>query len=152
MPDIEKEYFIYFYIELIIGLISLIRSSDTAASCDKKCRLDPISFNFAAQGYHQRHPPVLFLGTTLYLSFFVFFFYHCICLCACFFLFSFLSLIRSRSTLRCTAITNGIVFKNTFTSRDWFKFAVQGYHQCTMCILGTTMALWSKAEIQKYTF
>ena len=25
-------------------------------------------------------------------------------------------------------------------------------HQCTMCILGTTMALWSKAEIQKYTF
>ena len=23
---------------------------------------------------------------------------------------------------------------------------------CTMCILGTTMALWSKAEIQKYTF
>ena len=24
--------------------------------------------------------------------------------------------------------------------------------QCTMCILGTTMALWSKAEIQKYTF
>ena len=26
------------------------------------------------------------------------------------------------------------------------------YQQCTMCILGTTMALWSKAEIQKYTF
>ena len=25
-------------------------------------------------------------------------------------------------------------------------------HQCTMCILGSTMALWSKAEIQKYTF
>ena len=24
--------------------------------------------------------------------------------------------------------------------------------QCTMCILGSTMALWSKAEIQKYTF
>ena len=24
--------------------------------------------------------------------------------------------------------------------------------QCTMLILGTTMALWSKAEIQKYTF
>ena len=24
--------------------------------------------------------------------------------------------------------------------------------QCTMCILGATMALWSKAEIQKYTF
>ena len=23
---------------------------------------------------------------------------------------------------------------------------------CTMCILGSTMALWSKAEIQKYTF
>ena len=105
MPDIKKEYFIYLYIELIIGLISLIRSSDTAASCDKKCRLDPISFNFAAQGYHQRHPPVLFLGTTLFFPFFVFFFYHCICLCACFFLFYFLSLIRSGSTLRCTAIT-----------------------------------------------
>ena len=25
-------------------------------------------------------------------------------------------------------------------------------HHCTMCILGSTMALWSKAEIQKYTF
>ena len=24
--------------------------------------------------------------------------------------------------------------------------------QCTMCILSSTMALWSKAEIQKYTF
>ena len=24
--------------------------------------------------------------------------------------------------------------------------------QCTMCILGSTMAQWSKAEIQKYTF
>ena len=23
---------------------------------------------------------------------------------------------------------------------------------CTMCILSSTMALWSKAEIQKYTF
>ena len=23
---------------------------------------------------------------------------------------------------------------------------------CTMCILGSTMALWSKAEIQKYTY
>ena len=90
----------------------MIRSSDTAASCYKKCRLDPISFNFAAQGYHQRHPPVLFLGTTLYLPFFVFVFYHCICLCACFFLFYFLSLIPARSTLRCTAITNAIVFKN----------------------------------------
>ena len=28
-----------------------------------------------------------------------------------------------------------------------------GLQQCTMCILGTTMALWSKAEKQKkYTF
>ena len=68
----KKKHFIYFYIELIIGLISLIRSSDTAASCDKKCRLDPISFNFAAQGYHQRHPPVLFLGTTLFFPFLCF--------------------------------------------------------------------------------
>ena len=25
-------------------------------------------------------------------------------------------------------------------------------HHVTMCILGTTMALWSKVEIQKYTF
>ena len=25
-------------------------------------------------------------------------------------------------------------------------------HHCTMCILSSTMALWSKAEIQKYTF
>ena len=31
-------------------------------------------------------------------------------------------------------------------------FESQNVHQCTMCILGTTMALWSKAEIQKYTF
>ena len=29
---------------------------------------------------------------------------------------------------------------------------LQEFTHCTMCILGTTMALWSKAEIQKYTF
>ena len=31
---------------------------------------------------------------------------------------------------------------------------VHNFHvvQCTMCILSSTMALWSKAEIQKYTF
>ena len=107
LPDIEKEYFIYFYIELIIGLISLIRSSDTAASCDKKCRLDPISFNFAAQGYHQRHPPVLFLGATLFLPFFCVFLLSLYLSLYMSLSFYFLSLIRSRSTLRCTAITNG---------------------------------------------
>ena len=32
-----------------------------------------------------------------------------------------------------------------------FHSIVQLVH-CTMCILGSTMALWSKAEIKKYTF
>ena len=34
----------------------------------------------------------------------------------------------------------------------WVKFCIVLQHQCTMCILGSMMALWSKAEIQKYTF
>ena len=42
----------------------------------------------------------------------------------------------------------------------WAKTRLQAFaleerwqiHHCTMCILSSRMALWSKAEIQKYTF
>ena len=37
--------------------------------------------------------------------------------------------------------------------QNWIFHKKQLRHQhCTMCILGSTMPLWSKAEIQKYTF
>ena len=44
--------------------------------------------------------------------------------------------------LKCASITNDLYTLGNCTS----------WPHCTMCILGTTMALWSKAEIQKYTF
>ena len=45
-----------------------------------------------------------------------------------------------------------MVFPMFFSNPTNPIFRQNNLAQCTMCILGTTMALWSKAEIQKYTF
>ena len=46
-------------------------------------------------------------------------------------------------------------FSVSFGSELGFEVSVSllfFFRHCTMCILSSTIALWSKAEIQKYTF
>ena len=55
--------------------------------------------------------------------------------------------------LKSNTFTSAIFTRSCLSKSCSFHFIRHlDYSHCTMCILGTTMALWSKAEIQKYTF
>ena len=62
-------------------------------------------------------------------------------------LWAVITLTNEAETTRCPMIQS-----LSINPPKYFDFFSPSLRHCTMCILSSTMALWSKAEIQKYTF